>query len=375
MHVNDLPSEILIEIFDQAKSSAPFALGGSTITVPISQVCRAWRVIALDSGALWNDVRLSSRSSPSKLDQLVSRSKGSLISVAIDCASVAPQRTTTLTQYGALLDPLLVHRERICALDFIAPPHVLSLLVVTRVLSSGYPELRRLQVVQESPPHLTADEEIIRKVPLWGLAIFAPQLHSLSITATTPTFHHFFDRLKELHVKESGYFAVSRTPNGSPKTSLPLFSGLERLTITSSPLPLLVDIPPTDTQLVAFTLSTLRTADIPPCTLAHLLCTLRMPALEHLTIHSLHGYLWDEFVRWLADAQYPALRSVTFESLTLTGIDKRCLHAFASVGTLRLIDVDPEPVVRILESSPDICRDVHEIDIGLNGMLQIPGRG
>ncbi|KAJ7773659.1 hypothetical protein DFH07DRAFT_952709 [Mycena maculata] len=378
MHIGDLSSEILLEIFGQAKSSAPFTLGGSAVTLPISQVCGTWRSIALNYAALWSDVRLSSQSSLFKLDRLSSRAKGLLISVAIDCTSMPSNTATPLTHCRALLSGLLVHRDRIWALDFIAPVYIFGILsgVMCYKLNKGkykFPQLRRLRFVDEFELHLAPDQGIASKVPSWRIFFSAPQLRSLSMTAITPTSHESFDHLRELHIEESSYFVHSRTMDDIPGTPLAHFSELQRLSITSSPLPVF-QAHATDTQMISFTLSALRPADNAPGTLARFLSTLRMPALQHLTIHGLYGYLWDEFVRWLAtDAHYPALRSVTFDSLALAGMDELCLRALASASTMRLIDVDVGAIVRLLESNPCLCPGVHEIVVG-DGRLRVSGR-
>jgi hypothetical protein len=200
----------------------------------------------------------------------------------------------------------------------------------------------------------------------------SPQLRSLSITAITPT-NLLFNQLDELHITASGYLVQSRCEDGSIGTPIAYFAELQTLSIASSPLPSLPPYP-TETHLVSFTLADLRTADIPRGTLARFLSALRMPSLQYLSIQGLFAYLWDEFVCWLADAQYPALRSVTFESLDLTGLDAQCLRAFASVSTLQLIDVDAEPIVRTLESNPFLCPCVKVIDAGANWKIPLCGR-
>ncbi|KAJ7102930.1 hypothetical protein C8R44DRAFT_746896 [Mycena epipterygia] len=358
MHVDDFPAEILIHIFEQAKSSAPFAVGGSTLTILISQVCATWRSIALDSAALWNDLRLSSGSSPFQLDQLFARSKESLVSITADFRGA----DTPLHQYWELLKALTAYSARIYALYVIAPIHVLSMLSRV-VIGHEFPRLARLQVVQEFVPIVSPKEEIVFAVPPWRISVDSPQLESLSITATTPTRHEQFNRLQELHVESSGYFVHSSGADGSMGTPLTHFLGLKMLSITSSPLPSL-PVCPADTQIVSLTLANLRTADIPSGILTHFLDTLRMPNLQSLVIRDVSGHLWDELVRSLADARYPALRSVVFDSLALTGIDERCFRAFASVSTLRLLNVDPQPVVRILKSDTRICPAVRSIDLG-----------
>jgi hypothetical protein len=208
------------------------------------------------------------------------------------------------------------------------------------------------------------------KVPMWILKLDAPQLQSLSITAITPTHHGQFNRLKELHVKDSGYFVQSRGDNGSMGTLVAHFSELQTLSITASPLPgPSLPVHPTDTHIVSFTLSDLRMADIPRGTLTDFLSALRMPFLQSLTIEGLFGYLWDEFVYWLADAHYPALRCVTFEAVELVGLNARFFRSFTSISTLRLLDIGPEPIVRILESNPLICPALRRIDVWTNGRI------
>ncbi|KAJ6552060.1 hypothetical protein DFH09DRAFT_1167794 [Mycena vulgaris] len=357
MHIDDCPTEILLYIFEQANSSPPFTAGGSTLTILISQVCRTWRSITLSSTTLWRDLRISSGSSLFKLDQLFARSQGSLISVTVDCRAPA----TPLAHYWKLLKGVTAHSTRVDALDVIAPVYVLSMLSRV-VIGNQFPWLRRLHVVHAFASHVGPEDEISWRVPLWKMTVDSPHLRSFSISAITPTNYRRLNFLRELHVKESGYF-VREIPADH-------FLELQTLSITASPLPSLLGCA-IDTHIVSFTLSDLRAVDIPRGTLSHLLSTLRMPALQHLAIDGLSGYIWEELVCWLADAQYPALRSVVFRSLVLTGMDERCLRAFASVLTVRLIDVDPEPVVRILESNPRICTGVRAIDVEINGTLCI----
>ncbi|KAJ7689038.1 hypothetical protein B0H17DRAFT_1067552 [Mycena rosella] len=360
MHVDDFPTEILVHIFQQAKSSAPFAVGGSTLTILISQVCRTWRSIALDSAALWNDLRITSGSSLFKLDQLFTRSKGSLISVTVDCRAPA----TPLAHYWKLLKSVTAHSAHIAALDFIAPLHVLSMLSRV-VIGNHFPRLQRLHVVQASAPHVRPEDEINWRVPVWKMAVDCPHLRYLFIHALTPMSHEKLHFLRELHIKESGYF-IRETP-------VDHLVELQTLSIASSPLPSSTDCP-ADSQIISLALADLRAIDIPRGTLTRFLSTLRMPALQYLAIEGLAGYLWDEFALWLADAQYPVLRSVALESVPLTGMDEQCLRAFSSVSTLRLTHVDPGPVVRILESNPRICPNLRAIDVGINGRLRIRTR-
>jgi hypothetical protein len=363
MPIDAFPTEILLHIFEQGNCSTPFdADAGSALIIAVSQVCRTWRNVALDSATLWTDIHISSGSSLFKLDQLFARSKGLLVSVTADCrVPVKP-----LAHYWKLLKGVTEHSARVAALDVIAPLHVLSMLSRV-VVGRKFPHLRRLHIVQAFRIHVGAEDEIKGRVPLWKMSIEAPDLRALSIDAITPTSHERFHLLKELQVKESEYFGC--------EIPVDHFLALHTLSITSSPIPSLLGCPsPADTQIVSLTLSDLRAIDIPRETLKQLLTTLRMPALEHLTIDGLAGYLWDEFIYWLADAQYPALRSVSLGSVSLACVDEPCLRAFASISALRLIHTDPGRIVRILEANPQICPRVRTIDCGINGRFRISTR-
>ncbi|KAJ7140043.1 hypothetical protein C8R43DRAFT_602053 [Mycena crocata] len=372
MHVLDLPPEILLEIFNQALSSRPFAPGGTTVTILISQVCSGWRTITSDSAALWRDLRISSGSSLPKLAELLHRSRGLLVSVTIDCrAAHAP-----LAHHWELLTGVMERRARIAALAVIAPIHVLSMLsrIIIRV-GTHFPYLRHLNIAQEFAPNIVGlndNQEMIHTVPFWKSALDARHLKSLSIAGVTPVDHQKANQLECLQVKDSGYFVhpelwIENTSMGAPMAH---FAELKVLSIASSPLPLLPACP-ASTRIVSLTLSGLRTADIPPGTLARFLSALRMPALQHLKISGLLGYLWDEFICWLPDAEYPALHSVAFEGLELRGMDEGCLQAFASVSALRLVDMDAGPIVRMLEFNPGLCPRVWAVDFTAGGIRQI----
>ncbi|KAJ7226984.1 hypothetical protein GGX14DRAFT_693073 [Mycena pura] len=365
MHIDELAPEILLEIFEWAKASPPFAVGGSAIIISISQVCRKWRDITCDSTLLWDDVRLTSGSSQFKLEQLLARSSGSPLSISIDYRAT----NAALWYHRRMLEVIVVHRRRIRALHVIAPLHILSLLSrEVFCLGADFPLLCRLHVTQEFLPSRKPDERTVDKVPCcrWTSSWHAPQLRSLSVSAITPTTCGIPGRLKELHVQDSGYFvqSVACASDGNLETAISHFLNLEVLSITSSPLPSLARCRPIDTQIVSLTLAHLRTADIPPGTLARFLFTLRMPSLRHLSLNSLSGYLWEELVGWLSNA---ALRSVAFESLAPTAVDEQCLRALPSISELRLVDVDPQPILCILASNPNICPALREIDVGKTG--------
>ncbi|KAJ7640321.1 hypothetical protein DFH06DRAFT_626180 [Mycena polygramma] len=366
MHIDDLPTELLVDVFHEAKTAPPFDVGGTAVLIPVSQVSQRWRSIALDSPPLWSDLRLSAASSLCKLSKLLARSKELPVSISMVYTT---ESSAALSQCWDLFNAVVKQRFRIYALDVSAPSYTLSLLSRAIMYGNDFPRLRHLGVIQGSAPHLDAEERTLDKVGPWRINLDAPQLQSLNIAAITPD-HIPCKGLRTLQIKASGYLVYA--PLTEPSIDA-LFSDMHTLSITSSPLPSLPAYP-TDTHVVSFTLAHLRPADIPCGTLARLFSILRMPSLQHLAIEGLFGYLWDEFVSSLAEAHYPALRSVTFESLVLTGMDAPSLRALTSVSTLRLVGVDPEPIVRLLESTPLICPGITVIDRGEHGQIGIRAR-
>ncbi|KAJ7666974.1 hypothetical protein DFH06DRAFT_1185181, partial [Mycena polygramma] len=331
MHIDDLPTELLVDVFHEAKTAPPFDVGGTAVLIPVSQVSQRWRSIALDSPPLWSDLRLSAASSLCKLSKLLARSKELPVSISMVYTT---ESSAALSQCWHLFNAVVKQRFRIYALDVSAPSYTLSLLSRAIMYGNDFPRLRHLGVAAGSAPHLDTAERTLDKVGPWRINLDAPQLQSLNIAAITPDCIPC-NSLRTLQIKASGYLAYALD-----EPSIGALSNMHTLSITSSPLPSrYLPAYPTDTHIVSFTLAHLRPADIPCGTLAQLFSILRMPSLQHLAIEGLFGYLWDEFVSSLAEAHYPALRSVTLESLVLTGMDAPSLRALTSVSTLRLVGV------------------------------------
>ncbi|KAJ6516856.1 hypothetical protein C8R47DRAFT_406861 [Mycena vitilis] len=367
MHIDDLPTELLVDVFHEAKTAPPFDVGGTAVLIPVSQVSQRWRNIALESPLLWSDLRLSAASSLSKLSNLLARSRELPVSISMVCTT---ESGDTLSHCWDLYNAVVKQRSRIYALDVSAPSYTLSLLSQAIMRSNNFPRLRHLGIAAGSARHLDAEELTLNNVRPLSLDLDAPQLRSLNIAAIT--LHYIpCNGLCTLQIKASRYLAYTRLD----EPSIGALPNMHTLSITSSPLPSRhLPVYPTDTHIVSFTLAHLRQADTPCGALAGFLSILRMPSLQNLVVESLFGYLWDEFVSSLAEAHYPALRSVTFESLVLTGMEAPSLCALTSVSTLRLVGVDPEPIVRLLESNPLICPGITVIDRGEHGQIGIHTR-
>ncbi|KAJ7501000.1 hypothetical protein B0H11DRAFT_753105 [Mycena galericulata] len=364
MHINSLPPEIRLNIFDQGKSTPPFEIGGSTLMFTISQVCAAWRAITHTYPTLWDDLRLTLSSSPLKVRNLLARCDGA-ISVTFD-TRVIPGGNPV--KYWNTLDVLVANAARIRALRFIGPARAVRFL--SRACSHHtFPQLRELVVVKS--------EEDTYSMRL-NKSIDAPNLDSLSLTGIFPPILGNYPRLRELCLDRSRYFISFDQRDAVLQQQL---LELEILRITSCPLPRFADlsIHPRDSSIVSLTLWRLREVDIAPGFLTRFFQLVCMPHLEHVEVSKVTGYLWNEFAQSLrrsgsAGPKYPVLKSLTFRSLSLTGFDADSLHAVQSISELRLIDVDPSPLVRILEEDVDMVPKIREIRLGDLEVVRISSR-
>ncbi|KAJ7747120.1 hypothetical protein DFH07DRAFT_831205 [Mycena maculata] len=365
MHINAFPPEILLNIFELGKATQPFDIGGSTLVFVISQTCATWRTITHTYPILWDDLRLTARSSPSKARNLLARYDGPSISVTVDRRTMPADPLT----FWNVLCLVTAHAARFRALHFIGP--AISLRLLSRACSHHkFSQLRDFVVVQseEEPQPVRA-----------SLSINAPKLSSLSLTGTFPLVPGNYPWLRELRLDHSAYFVHFNQPVGVLE---PQLLELQVLSIISSVLPLLLDpsLFPADSSIVSFVLCNLRERDVAPGSLSQFCRLVRMPLLEHLEVSGLTGYLWDEFAHSLRHSgssrpKYPALKSVTFRSLSLTGITNAdSLHAVQSVSELRLIDVNPHPLVEILEQDHRMCPKLRQIRLAGSQVLWLSSR-
>ncbi|KAJ7088117.1 hypothetical protein C8R44DRAFT_819498 [Mycena epipterygia] len=386
MPVNVLPPELLLSIFEHGTSSPPDAIGGSTFLLIVSQVCSLWHGVTESYPTLWDDLRLSGNSSPAKAKYLLTRSQrypfqGAPIPIPI---SVTIDRRTTPADpiaYWNMLNVVTAQAERIQVLRFVG--QAASLGVLSRAcVRHRFPQLRELVVIEsaEAPPGGSS---------FWTISIDAPNLTSSSFTRTAPLVKTRFTTLRHLHLDESGYFVHFDQPESVLE---PQLLALETLSITASPLPLLLDpaIYPMDSNIVCLTLSSLRPDDVPPGTLMRFLHLVRTPLLQSLEFCGLADYLLHEFLQSLRGGlhgapKYPVLRTLTLRALSLAGVDGSLwraafdsdadsadsLHAVQTISEIRLDGVDPLPLMRLLKAHPRVCPKVREIRFGRGAALRL----
>ncbi|KAJ7453379.1 hypothetical protein FB451DRAFT_1281069 [Mycena latifolia] len=363
MHINAFPPEILVNIFEQGKASAPTEIGGSTLLFAVSQVCVAWRSIAHRYPALWDDLHFSARSSPQKARNLFARYQGPTIAVTID-RSMPPSDPIA---YWNLLNSVTAEAERLRSLRFVGPARSLRLLSHACVRHT-FPQLKELAFIESAAVPEAGDPQHI--------SIDSPNLVSLSFTRLLPLGKGTYPHLRELTLEESRYFIHFDQPDGFIE---PWLLDLDVLSITTSPLPFLRNpaLRPTDSSLVSLRLCGLRPADVAPDSLARFLRLVRMPFLQCLEVSGLVDYLQDEFIHALcALPGYPLLRSLTLRSISLAGIEWHgdALRAVQSVAEIHLVNVDPQPLVRMLDRDRAVCPNLREIWLGGAEVVRIRSR-
>ncbi|KAJ7025521.1 hypothetical protein C8F04DRAFT_1269138 [Mycena alexandri] len=363
-----LPNEVLINLFEQGKSSEPFEIGGSTLMLQISQTCAAWRTITHTYPILWEDIRLTACSSPRKARNLLARSEGGPIAVTIDGR---PMPRDQLALWN-VLNLIMAQDARLRSL------HVVGTFAFLRVLARAclrhyFPQLLRLTVDGREDPDPgsippTGHSIIVRAVAsISTLSTDVPNLTKLSLVNTSPPIIGNYPQLRTLRLDNSGYLKHFKQPELVVE---PEILALETLIVHKSALPLFTHpaLLPADSNIVIFVLADLLEHDLPAGALSRFLRLLRMPRLEHLEVKNIHGYLWDEFVQSLrhdggpSPPKYPHLMVLHFRELRLTGIrDLHSLHAVQTVQEIGVFDVDWKPLWEVLERYGRACPNIRSL--------------
>ena len=84
---------------------------------------------------------------------------------------------------------------------------------------------------------------------------------------------------------------------------------------------------------------------------------LSTPGLECLELSDLptRGGWW-ELISIVQDtvSKYPAVQSLSLSTLKLIGLDIRFAHAFPNLQHLKFVNVDSEPILKLLREEPSI---------------------
>lgn len=340
------PTEVLLQIFHYAVGNEPLHLGGTAVAFPISQVCRDWRQIALDSPTLWDDVRFPYHAYKNKnplLEEVLARSGTRPLTAVFSHPDAG--------QAGQMIDfwrfkfykCMKKYCDRIKAIYAILPKH--GLLEFNEILGNQvFPMLTHLHVVQSD--NLSPTSLNFFNTP--NLAV----LHLENVDMHNSEFRN------STSLQSMRFFDMR-----SVDIPAPIMQGLRDLSIVRSPLPLPNDggaLP--KLALTSLTLDGI-TSSGRDDELQDFLTSFHMPELRHIELANLDHILPfpSHFVRALSlPAVYPALRSAKFTALPFDDITPDFCRALPALESLVLVDVDPKPLLRLLRADRSLCPGLRE---------------
>ncbi|KAF7360647.1 F-box domain-containing protein [Mycena venus] len=317
MSIANTPTEVLLQIFHLAVAVNPLQLGsGTAVAFPISQVCHHWRHVALDSPALWDDVRFPRRAykqDTPMLDELLARSRTRPLSVVF---SYSELQGGQMIDFSPFFNKIKDVCHRIWAIYAKLPRY--AMLQFSEILGHEiFPLLARLHIVQDDD--LTPVAVTFENAP--ALAV----LYVENITLCR-------NRSRSPRLDAQSQFV---------NISAPVMDRLHSLTIIRSPPPIFrpADHPP-QIALTSLTLNKLSQGhhNFPLLTF---LTSFHMPHLCHieLSIDDSRSHFSSQFIQALDHpAVYPALRSAKFTALSLSNITPGFLSCPSGAG-----DTCPRP--------------------------------
>ncbi|KAJ6585605.1 hypothetical protein B0H19DRAFT_1321328 [Mycena capillaripes] len=342
------PTEVLLQIFHYAVGNEPLQLGGTAVAFPISQVCRDWRQIALDSPTLWEDVRFPYGAYKNKnplLDEVLARSGTRPLTAVFSHPN--PSQAGQIIDFWRfkLYKRMKNYCDRIKAIYVILPKH--ALLEFNDILGNQlFPMLTHLHVVQSD--NLSPTSLYFFNAPV--LAVF--HVESVNISYNSE-FRNTSTSLRSMR------FVDMR----SVDISTPVMHGLHDLTIVRSPLIFPNDVgAPPKLALTSLTLDGI-TSSGRDGELQDFLVSFHLPELRHIELANLDHILPfpSHFVRALSlPAVYPALRSAKLTALPLDDITPDFCRALPALESLELVDVDPQPLLRLLRADRTLCPGLRE---------------
>ncbi|KAF7348091.1 hypothetical protein MSAN_01761700 [Mycena sanguinolenta] len=347
MSISNNPTEVLLQIFHNAVAVSSLQLGsGTAVAFPISQVCRRWRHIALDSPALWDDVRFSSavyKRSTTMLDEVLSRSGTRPLRVVFSYCE--PFQGRQMVDFAPFFHKMVEVCHRFWAIYAMMPRY--AMLELSATLGHRiFPLLVHLHLVQND--YLTPAAVTFENAP--SLSV----VHLENITFCR-------NRNRSARIALQSQFE---------DIAAPVMDRIHKLTIIRSPTPIFEPNPvhyPIKIALRSLTLDKMdRTFG-----LLQFFTTFHMPHLQHIEINmeSSKSRFSSQFRRALVSpAIYPALRSAKFTAFSFAHITPEFCHALPALEALVLVDIEPSPLLRLLRADASLCPALHEFS--MDGLLR-----
>ncbi|KAJ7858781.1 hypothetical protein B0H13DRAFT_2075722 [Mycena leptocephala] len=338
MSIADYPTEVLPKIFHYAVGDGPLELGGTAVS-------RDWRKIAIDSPALWDDVRFSYgayRRNTLFLEELLARSGTRPLTA--EFSHPQPGWAGRMVDFWPLFKKMKEYCSRFRALYAILPTPVIY--EFNRALGRQiFPLLVHLHIVQsDNPAPVTVDFE---NAP----ALEAFHLERISYSSDFRNTSASLRSMRFIHLR-------------FVDIPVPVMHGLHDLTIMRSPLPFFNRADPLPhIALTSLTLDGITSLGYPDELLEFLL-SCHMPQLRHIELANLDQKFRfsSQFAPALAPpAVYPAMHSAKFTALTIANVTPEFFHALPALETLVLVDVNPEPLLSLPRDDCALCPALREM--------------
>ncbi|KAL1748479.1 hypothetical protein HDZ31DRAFT_29529 [Schizophyllum fasciatum] len=265
--ISNLPSEILVAVFQAGISveSQWASKGLQSLPVIVSQVCRLWRSIAMDSAELWSIIYVDLGDQISYLHAkvYVARSHGRALQVQIDCTKEddeSMERVDLITDMAPRISELII------------TVRTMSMVEILLAAVDGAPLLRRLEyeVIKD-------DHE--RKHRLWDFphkpSAQLPALQHLKANRGCSGCAPRLEGIVYLHITQLPPSALAGVIRDCPSLEtlvLPRFKPWDNAGLVQALAP--VESP----TIKRFAVEMMRSATVGPCV------SLLMPNLEYLEI-------------------------------------------------------------------------------------------
>ena len=331
-----LPNETLCDIFEWVYSPSLQAPEPPPLTsaLRLSHVTSRWRNISIDLPPLWTHIRISHFRDAEMVEILFNRSKELSLDISIHCLTSAPPEVSS--RLWMILTSIVSRIPRCCRLSIITTTS--NFLTIEKRFGGNpinSPQLKILELIQSEDgqivhfPSLDVDPRVLSSVILDHVVLIS-------------SFPYFLAGLNSLDIRHSYWFGLwDMMPLVMPE--------LRHLTICATVLPRIT---------IFSSLTYLKIGG--PWNARHYLSyfmDLSTPALECLELSDLptrEG--WWELISIVQDtvSKYPAVQSLSLSTLKLVGLDIRFAHAFPNLQHLKFVNVDPEPILKLLREEPSI---------------------
>lgn len=345
--VQSLPVEVLVMIFRIGckLSSEPSVdiKGNPTLVYPfpmlIASVSRRWRWIALNSPALWTDLRITTGEPRAWPALAIERSALRLLSITLYCRSPRASSQATVTSN---LDAIMPHIDRWQRFTLITHHSEVVDIVGRRLARARSPHLQHLRIsLTGSGP--TGNQEIFLPRILTGGApvLSSVRLDSVSLAWWSP----LLAGLSTLDLR--WMWGLFKPDYATFRHLLEISPSLERLILRGS----YIDLHP-NTIYAPIQAPSLRYLELSGDNVCRMSSILKTPSLETLTLANVDESEFREFVSSFQGStdRYARLRSLSLLNVATCPLPYSFTQAFSSITHLMIVNSGADRFLQLLRT-------------------------